>query len=70
MKRCKYEGHNVDMRISTGNFDSFFFSVLRPFELRNLAKIKDTTETVCQRNSSETAQQNFLKLCSNEGHNV
>ena len=24
----------------------------------------------CQRNSSETAQQNFLKLCSNEGHNV
>ena len=24
----------------------------------------------CQRNSSETAQQNFLKLCSYEGHNV
>ena len=23
----------------------------------------------CQRNSSETAQQNFMKLCSNEGHN-
>ena len=40
------------------------------FELRNLTKMKDTTDTVCQRNSSETAQQNFLKLCSNEGHNV
>ena len=24
----------------------------------------------CQRNSSETAQQNFVKLCSDEGHNV
>ena len=39
------------------------------YELRNLTKMKDTTETVGQRNSSETAQQNFLKLCSNEGHN-
>ena len=48
----------------------FFFSESALFELKNLAKMKDTTETVCQRNSSETAQQNFLKLCSNEGHNV
>ena len=32
--------------------------------------MKDTTETVCQQNSSETAQQNFMKLCSNDGHNV
>ncbi|XP_078325935.1 uncharacterized protein LOC111122494 isoform X2 [Crassostrea virginica] len=40
------------------------------FELRNLIQIKDTTKTVCQHNSSETAQQNFLKLCSDEGHNV
>ena len=32
------------------------------FEFRNLTKMKDTTETVCQSNSSETAQQNFLKL--------
>ena len=24
----------------------------------------------CQRNSSETAQQNFVNLCSYEGHNV
>ena len=42
------------------------------FELRNLTKMKDTTETVTysQRNSSENAQQNFLKLCSYEGQNV
>ena len=32
--------------------------------------MKDTTETSRQRNSSETAQKNFLKLCSNEGHNA
>ena len=36
----------------------------------NLAKMKDTTETVCKRNSSETAQQNFLKLCSCEGQTM
>ena len=40
------------------------------FELRNLTKMKDTTETVLQHNSTETAQQNFIKLCSYEGHNV
>ena len=40
------------------------------FQLRNLAKMKDTTETVCQHNSSETAQQNFLKLCGCEGHTM
>ena len=55
------------MRISTGNFDSIFFSrSYALFELGNLTKMKDTTETVGQRNISETAQQNFLKLCSNE----
>ena len=32
--------------------------------------MKDTTDTVCQRNSSEAAQQNFVKLLSYEGHNV
>ena len=32
--------------------------------------MKDTTETVCQRNYTETAQQNFEKLCSYEGLNV
>ena len=40
------------------------------FELRNLTKMKDTIETVRQRNSSEAAQQNFLKLCSYEGHKM
>ena len=30
--------------------------------------MKDATEIVCQRNSSETAQQNFVKLCSCEEH--
>ena len=43
----------------------FFFLEVTPFfELRNLAKMKDTTETDCQLNLSETAQQNFVKLCS------
>ena len=45
-----------------------FFLELRHF--RNLTKIKDSTETVDQRNFSEAAQQNFLKLRSNERHNV
>ena len=57
------------MCIFTGNFDFNIFSrsyVL--FELRNFARMKDTTKTVCQLNSSETAQQNLLKLSSNEGH--
>ena len=31
MKLCSYEGHIEEMRISIGNFDSFFFSELRPF---------------------------------------
>ena len=48
VKLCSYEGHNVQMCISTWNFDSIFFSELNPFLLRNLAKMKDTTETVCQ----------------------
>ena len=49
-----------------------FFLVLRPFELRNLTKMKDTTvlKTACQRNSSETAHQNFVKFFSYEGYNV
>ena len=38
--------------------------------IRNLTKMKETTETFCQRNSYEAAQQNFIKLCSYEGHNV
>ena len=59
------------MCISSGNFDSIFFLGVTPFiELRNLTKMKDTTETVGQYNSTETAQQNCVKLCSYEGHNV
>ena len=59
------------MSIFTGNFDSIFFSLnYALFKLRNLTKMKDTTKTVGQRNSSETAQQKFLKLGCNEGHNV
>ena len=54
--------YHVDVHIHR-----IFLGVTPFFELRNLAKIKDTTETVCQRNSSEAAQQNFLKFCSNEG---
>ena len=51
-------------------FIQFFSRNYALFKLTNLAKMKDTTETVCQRNSAETAQQNFLKLNGNEGHNV
>ena len=40
------------------------------FELRNLAKMKDTTETVYQCNSSKTAQKNFVKLCNCEGNTM
>ena len=29
----------------------------------------DRSSLSCQLNFSETAQQNFVKLCSNEGHN-
>ena len=108
------------MRISTGNFDSFFFLRVKPFlnleiwpkwkillkqfvsatplkpiirirwnfvvvkyipcrfafnffsrsyslfKLRNLGKMKDTTETVCQRNFSENPHQNYMKLCGCE----
>ena len=71
---CNCKGHTgIQMRISTGYIDSIFFLGVTPFfELRYSAKMKDTctTETVCQRNSSETAQKNFLKLCSNKGYNV
>ena len=65
LKLCSYEGHNVQMHISTGNLDSFFFLRVTLFLTQ-----KDTTETVCQCNSSEATQQNFVKLCSYEGHNV
>ena len=48
----------------------FFFSEYALFELRNLTKMKVSTETVCQRNSSEVAQQNFVELRNYEGLNM
>ena len=44
----------------------FFSRSYALFDLRNLTKMKDTTETVGQHNSTETAQQNCVKLCSYE----
>ena len=41
-------------------FISWILWELCPFELRNFTKF--TTETACQRNSSETTEQNFMKL--------
>ena len=49
---------------------AFFSGSYAPFELRNLVKITDTTESVCHRYVSEDAQQNLLKLCSYEGHTM
>ena len=57
------------MCISKGNFDSIFFSELRPFELKNLAKMKDTTQNSLSAQLLEAPQQNFMKLCSYEGLN-
>ena len=48
----------------------FFLGAMPLFELRNLTKMKDTAETVGQHNSTETAQQNCVKLRSYERHNV
>ena len=50
-------------------FNFFFLGAMPLFELWNLTKMKNTTETVGQHNSTETAQQNCVKLCSYEGHN-
>ena len=72
LKLCSYEGLNAQLCISTGNSDSIFISGSKaPFELINFTKIKITIlKTVRQCNSPETAQQNFMKLCSYEGHNM
>ena len=35
-----------------------------PFELRNLANIKNTVDTFCYCKSSETTLQKFVKCCS------
>ena len=55
------------MCIFAGISDSvvFFHGSYTPFELRNLAKIKYTTKTVCQGNFSETVQQNFMNMDRN-----
>ena len=59
------------MCISTGHFDFIFFlGAMSLIELRNLPKMKHTPETVGQHNSTETAQQNCMKLCGYEGQCV
>ena len=61
--RCAYTQEILIQFFFSGNY--------APFELRNLATIdNNTTETVCQRNSSETAQQIIVKLCSDEEDTV
>ena len=40
----------------------FFLGITPFFNLEILTKMKDTTETVSKRNSTETAQQNFVNL--------
>ena len=67
VKLCSYdsEGHNVYMRISTGNFDSIFSLGVTPFlNLEIWPKWKILLKTDCQRNSSEIAQTDFVKHCS------
>ena len=71
VKLYSYKRHIMLICISTGTFESIFLSrSFALFQFRNLAKMKETTETVCQHNSSETAQQNFVKLCSYEGQTM
>ena len=53
------------MCITTINFDSIFFLGVTSFlNLEIWPKWKILLKTACQRNSSETAQQNFVKLCN------
>ena len=61
MCRCAYP---------QGILIQFFFRSNALFEPGNLTKMKDTTETDFQRNSTETTEQNFVKLCSYEGRNM
>ena len=58
------------MCIFAGNSDSTFSGSYAPFELRNWAKIKHTSETNYHRNSYETTQQTFVELCCYKGHTV
>ena len=66
VKLCSYNLKDIMCRCAY--LQEIFSQSNALFEVRKLAKMKDTTKTVCQRNSSETAQQNFLKLCSNKGY--
>ena len=47
-----------------------FLGVTPFFNLEIWPKWKILLKTVCQRHSSDTAQQNFLKLCSCGGHTM
>ena len=58
------------MRIFIESYYVIFFHGVMPLLNLGIWPKLNTTGTVCQHNSSETAQQNFLKLSSNEGHNV
>ena len=61
----------IKVCISTGNFNSIFFLGIMPFlNIKIWHKWKILLKTVFQRNSSKTALQNFVKLCSYEGHTV
>ena len=67
---CNYEGHNVYIRICTGNFHSIFFSEYALFELTNLVKMKDTNETVHQRNSTGNCDSLFSSRESHPFFNI
>ena len=58
------------MCISTGNFDSIFSRSYALFELRNLAKMKDTTQHSLLAQLLWKCSTEFPETCSNEGHNV
>ena len=64
------------MSISTGNYYSFYFGGnYAPLELKNLAKMKYTTETVCQHNSScirllPIFDYDFLSNCNSLMHGI
>ena len=60
----------VDVHIHRKFWFHFFLGVTPFLNLEIWPKWKILLNTVCKRNSSETAQQSFVKLCSNEGHNV
>ena len=57
--------------ISTRILIHFFFWEICPFfNLEIWPKLEILLKTVRQRSSTETAQQNFVKLCSYKGHKV